>query len=330
MLEGIRRDNKQSMKLWAMRADELQRLIDNIEENRDLITCHNPQCGCSMYVRAVDSENIVTHFARYPKTGNDRYHPTRGESLEHQKAKEKLAQWLANKYPDAEITTEYITGNQRVDVFMRHSDGKTEAHEIQRTPQKTWRTKVRTEGYLEKGIDDVIWWWLDGGNEDRSREWCVQNSNSFGVGKSKYAAHLDQRVLIDITFQRYNSIATREAREKKAIAERARREASKTRLPQRSSLDSVTSTKSIQAEALVYSPPVVGRKYPIAANQVASYIEREFVGNFKQTSEVVVNYRYGPQVSPPWIEVLTNAGEWFRFVQYEDGNAILVKRPEDA
>jgi competence CoiA-like predicted nuclease len=205
MLEGLRKDTGERIKLWAMNATAVSGLIAEIENEREIITCHNPKCGCSMYVRALDSKNIVTHFARFPKTGNEQCHPGKGESLEHQLAKQRLALWLQQSYPTAEITTEFSIDNQRIDVYVKHSDGRTEAHEIQRTPQTTFRTQSRTNGYKAKGIENVVWWWLDRGNEERNRNWCADNTEQFGTAASVYDEIMGQRILSDIKFTRYNS-----------------------------------------------------------------------------------------------------------------------------
>lgn len=205
MLEGLRRDSRERVKLWAMTPEAINGLIAEIENDRDLITCHNPKCGCSMYVRAMDTETIITHFARYPKTGSENYHPGKGESLEHQLAKQRLAVWLQQSYPSAEITTEYAIDDQRIDVYVRHSDGKEEAHEIQRTPQTTYKTQSRTAGYNNKGIDEVVWWWLDRGNEERSREWCINNVKQYGTAVSSYEEIMGHKILMDVRFTRHVS-----------------------------------------------------------------------------------------------------------------------------
>ena len=79
--------------------------------------------------------------------------------------KERLAKWLQNRYPGAEITTEYsIAGDmiykntRRIDVFVTHHDGTKEAHEIQLSPQPTATTARRTRDYKSFGIDEVVWW----------------------------------------------------------------------------------------------------------------------------------------------------------------------------
>lgn len=259
MLEGLRKDNGERVKLWAMDAPSIGSLVAEIEENREIITCHNPNCGCSMYVRAADSKTIVTHFARFPKTGNEQSHPGKGESLEHQLAKQRLALWLQQSYPTAEITTEFSIEDQRVDVYVKHADGHTEAHEIQRTPQTCFRTQSRTDGYKAKGIANVVWWWLDQGDEERSREWCVSNADQYGTGKSVYEEIMGHKILTDIKFTRFNCDDIKLDRKRK-YDERMKRleEQAESRQPKRSYAQPAVSPIVTVPER----NPIVGQTYP--------------------------------------------------------------------
>jgi competence CoiA-like predicted nuclease len=259
MLEGLRKDSGERVKLWAMDAKAVNSLIAEIEKNREIITCHNPNCGCSMYVRAADSKNIVTHFARFPKTGNEQSHPGKGESLEHQLAKQRLALWLQQSYPTAEITTEFSIDDQRVDVYVKHRDGSTEAHEIQRTPQTTFRTQSRTDGYKAKGIANVVWWWLDQGNEERNREWCISNADQYGTGNSVYEEIMGYKILTDIKFAKYSCADVR-ANRKRKHEERMKilEEQVESRQPRRAYVQPVVSP----TVAVPANNPIVDATYP--------------------------------------------------------------------
>ncbi len=223
-LEAIDRATGDLVKLWKMSDDAIRELI--IETNKDAITCNNQDCNCRMYIKALDSDNRVTHFARYPKTGTDKYHPTSGgESLEHLMIKERLAKWLQNRYPGAEITTEYfIAGDmiykntRRIDVFVTHHDGTKEAHEIQLSPQPTATTARRTRDYKSFGIDEVVWWWAGRNSYNEAYgNWCIENCNYYGTAETRNEIIMGHKLLTDVKFSIYDCEAIRHHREMKLV-----------------------------------------------------------------------------------------------------------------
>ena len=253
-LEAIDRATGNLVKLWKMSDDVIRELI--IENDKDAITCVHRDCDCRMYIKALDSDNRVTHFARYPKTGADKYHPTSGgESPEHLMIKERLAKWLQNRYPGAEITTEYpIAGDmiykntRRIDVFVTHHDGTKEAHEIQLSPQPTATTARRTRDYKSFGIDEVVWWWA-GRNSDNEAygNWCITNCNYYGTAETRNEIIMGHKLLTDVKFSIYDCEAIRHHREMKRIEWEKR----------------LAEDRQKQAEKL--APPVVSRPVAVGA-----------------------------------------------------------------
>jgi competence CoiA-like predicted nuclease len=226
MLEAKRTDTQQVVKLWKLDDGEVRQLMHEVAEKRELFTCFYSDCGCNMYIKALDSQNVVTHFARYPKTGDETYHPKgAGESEEHLKAKSALATWLQRRYPFAEITTEKVIetmahkDQRRIDVFLTFPDGGTEAHEIQRTAQNTARTERRTNDYKSAGIDSVVWWWLD---EKAKKEtvinWCIANCSQYGIIKSKYIPLMGRLILSGFDVQLYDCELIKQERIRRAAA----------------------------------------------------------------------------------------------------------------
>ena len=65
-LEAIDRATGNLVKLWKMSDDVIRELI--IEFDKESITCLHQDCDCRMYIKALDSDNRVTHFASYPKS----------------------------------------------------------------------------------------------------------------------------------------------------------------------------------------------------------------------------------------------------------------------
>jgi competence CoiA-like predicted nuclease len=233
MLEGLNRTDGKIIKLWQMDDDAIRQIMHEIRDNRDMMTCFMPDCGCSMHVRALDSDKKVAHFARYPNTGGDS-HPASGESLEHMLEKSKLAQWLQKRYPFAEITTEKTLDigeggyrkTRRVDVFVTLADGQTEAHEIQRSYQNTAKTERRTNDYKMAGVNRVVWWWAGKASDnDALKEWCINNCDFYGKIRTPRKSFMGKLIAGDPEFDIYDCQSIKRKREKEAAEYAARKAA---------------------------------------------------------------------------------------------------------
>ena len=193
-LEGIEKESGKRIKLWDMSEAQILDLINRIKDDGLEVTCQYEQCGCRMHVKALGSEYVITHFARYPKTGKNVYHPTGGgEGQKHLLAKAVLARQLKALHPEAEIITEYrVDGDmphkssRRIDVYMELPSGETEAHEIQLSSQSYSKTVRRTADLQAYGIGEVVWWWDTDKDEYTNIEWCIENLPRHGLIKFKY------------------------------------------------------------------------------------------------------------------------------------------------
>jgi competence CoiA-like predicted nuclease len=255
-LEATKRGEGKRVKLWRMTDDQVRQLMHNIDADRELMTCVQKACGCSMYVKALDSDNVVTHFARFPETGQDRYHPNTGESVQHKKAKERLAQDLQAKYPKAEVTTEHriddemeYSNRRRIDVYVEHPNGRTEAHELQFAYQTTATTERRTRDYKAHGIDAVIWWWGDQTADNwKYREWCIKNCSHFGTAKTIYEKVMGKRIPVGTELKLYDC---------QSILDRRKREAEeKERARQERINDLLTELKALRGQARTLGLPL--------------------------------------------------------------------------
>lgn len=187
-LEAIDKRTGKTIYLWKLNDKQIGGLASIFRGDKDNITCVYPDCNCRMYIKAVDSKNVVAHFARYPKTGNDDYH-SGGESIEHLLAKFQLAGRLQADHPDSLVTTEHMIRGEmknrkfrKVDIFVTHPDGKTEAHEIQLSRQTVSITEERTRDYAANGVDEVVWWWGKSNSERRGLiDWCLHNTDKYGT-----------------------------------------------------------------------------------------------------------------------------------------------------
>lgn len=223
MIEGQRNDNKKRVKLWAMDDDAIRQLMHEINDNNSLITCFNPNCGCRMHVRSLDTDNRVTHFARYPKSGDDRTHSGQtGESPKHKAAKTAISKRMLELYPDADIQAEQtVRGGKykkmrRVDVAVYLPNGESEAHEAQFAYQTTAKTERRTADAKAMGFDRVVWWWGDHAIKRAYVDWCIDNCEQYGEIRSKTVDFMGVEQFESVSIQVFNSAEILE--ERKAIA----------------------------------------------------------------------------------------------------------------
>lgn len=237
MLEAKNRVTGEIVKAWKMTSAEGVALKNEIAkmETKNLLTCFDPDCGCDRYIKAIDSQFVTMHFARYPGTGNYNCGGA-GESIEHMLAKSKLALWLQERSPLSEITTEMVIKTpggykemRRIDVAETLPDGTIYAHEIQRSRQDVAVTQQRTADYMRVGIGSVVWWWI--GEHYYSVEWCVKELDYYGTMKPVYKGEKLHDFLIAKTVCAEVLEQRRIARERRRLALDSSNEWDTRRLP---------------------------------------------------------------------------------------------------
>lgn len=199
--EAINKETNKHIKLWLMSEEQKRELTKAIDAGELTVTCEDADCRGELYVRAIDSTEIVTHFAHKPNQAAENCKHASGESPEHSLAKREVARLLQSMYPYADVSMECTVPGEnlrwkeraRIDVVVSFDDGRRVAHEVQLAYQKTTTAEMRTQDYIDSGYSDVVWWW--GGQANRSVyiDWSVENCKQYGTIDFDYDVSFGQQ-----------------------------------------------------------------------------------------------------------------------------------------
>lgn len=141
-----------------------------------------PECKQPMHV--YQSLIRMTHFKHNPGSDSRDCALAAGEGNEHMYAKKAVADKLGalRGYEGARVLKEHWLANveRRADIFVCHSDGDTEVHEIQLARTTIDSLEERTNDYLRAGVTEVVWWFGGQADNDNNRSWAREKLGGYG------------------------------------------------------------------------------------------------------------------------------------------------------
>lgn len=228
--KAIIKEQNKLIQLWQLTDGQIRELEDKKALGEVTLICTDPNCKGEMHIRAVDSW-IQTHLAHnrgeLTKTCINSHAP---EGARHKLSKKKIAKFLQEKYPDAQVEVEWVIDStvyakrRKIDVVAFLPDGTKEAHESQRGNQSSAKFRHRTHDIRNAGFDRVVWWLSGRADRMNYREWCVENCEYYGLIEFEYQEIMGQKTLVDAHLQYIKSSWQKnkwvEEREARALRQR--------------------------------------------------------------------------------------------------------------